>query len=296
MDTSHCSQPGILGAVPSVGRYLVFELRLGTDPRPALLRLSELLSPERIVVGLGLPLVLQVGAQVPGLRAFPALSGPGCSFPSTQGALWAFVAGSDPTEVHDRSRSVCAILGEEFVLREEVAAFQYRQGRDLTGYEDGTENPRDDKATAAAIVSGQGAGLDGSSFVAVQRYVHDHAGFARLTPEARDHAMGRRASDNEEIADAPASAHVKRTAQESFEPTAFMVRRSMPWGGVAEHGLYFVAYGESLDRFERMLTRMAGIEDGIVDALMGFSRALSGGYYWCPPIRDGRYDWSAIGV
>jgi Dyp-type peroxidase family len=114
--------------------------------------------------------------------------------------------------------------------------------------------------TAAAIVSGQGAGLDGSSFVAVQRYVHDHAGFARLTPEARDHAMGRRASDNEEIADAPASAHVKRTAQESFEPTAFMVRRSMPWGGVAEHGLYFVAYGESLDRFERMLTRMAGIE------------------------------------
>jgi hypothetical protein len=29
--------------------------------------------------------------------------------------------------------------------------------------------------------------------------------------------------------------------------------------------LYFVAYGESLDRFERVLRRMEGVEDGIVD-------------------------------
>jgi len=37
--------------------------------------------------------------------------------------------------------------------------------------------------------------------------------------------FGRRRDDNEEIADAPPSAHVKRTAQESFEPEAFVLRR-----------------------------------------------------------------------
>jgi putative iron-dependent peroxidase len=33
---------------------------------------------------------------------------------------------------------------------------------------------------------------------------------------------------------------------------------------------------------------MSGMEDGIVDALYSFSRLLNGGYYWCPPLKDGR--------
>jgi putative iron-dependent peroxidase len=97
--------------------------------------------------------------------------------------------------------------------------------------------------------------------------------------------------------DAPVTAHVKRTAQESFDPAAFIVRRSMPWGGTLEQGLYFVAYGESLDRFERILRRMAGLDDGTVDALLGFTRAVTGGYYWCPPVDEaGRLDWTALGI
>ena len=44
------------------------------------------------------------------------------------------------------------------------------------------------------------------------------------------------------------------------------------------------------------LRRMAGLDDGIVDALVGFSRPVSGGYYWCPPLRDGRLDLAALGL
>jgi putative iron-dependent peroxidase len=70
----------------------------------------------------------------------------------------------------------------------------------------------------------------------------------------------------------------------------------MPWGGAKEHGLYFVAYGRSFDAFERVLTRMAGVDDGVVDGLLHFTRAVSGGYYWCPPVKSGRLDWSALGL
>jgi putative iron-dependent peroxidase len=87
---------------------------------------------------------------------------------------------------------------------------------------------------------------------------------------------------------------VKRTAQESFDPPAFMVRRSMPWAGAQEEGLEFVAFVAALDGFERMMRRMAGLEDGIVDGLFTFSRAVTGGYYWCPPARGGRLDLSAL--
>jgi len=286
----------VLGALPAVGRFLVFDVRIGADPGPPLTSLREAFSPDRGVIGIGTPLAAALGRSVPGLRPFPALAGPACAFPSTQGAVWAFVPGQGESEVQDASVSILDALGDAFALREEVATFKYRDGRDLTGYLDGTANPVGVAAAEAAIVTGAGPGLDGSTYVGVQRYVHDLPRFRQLTPAGRNDVIGRRISDNAEIAEAPVSAHVKRTEQESFEPSGFMVRRSMPWGGLGQSGLYFVAYGESLDRFERSLRRMAGLDDGIVDALLGYTRALSGGYYWCPPVAGGRVDLSAVGL
>ena len=115
-----------------------------------------------------------------------------------------------------------------------------------------------------------------------------------LPQHERDDIMGRRLSDNEELDDAPESAHVKRTAQESFEPEAFIVRRSMPWTQGQDAGLMFLAFGRTLDAFEVQLRRMSGLEDGITDALYRFSRPLTGGYYWCPPRKDGLLDLSAL--
>jgi putative iron-dependent peroxidase len=205
------------------------------------------------------------------------------------------LGGDDRSEVHDAALAFLDANRATLALREEVSTFKYQGGKDLSGYEDGTENPTGDRAMEAAVVSGAGRGRDGASFVAAQRYLHDLDAFSRKTAEARDLVIGRRRADNEEIADAPPSAHVKRAAQESFDPPAFMVRRSMPWGGAREHGLYFVAYGRTLDAFERVLRRMAGEEDGVVDALLTFSRAASGGYYWCPPlVRGAELDLTAL--
>jgi putative iron-dependent peroxidase len=111
-----------------------------------------------------------------------------------------------------------------------------------------------------------------------------------------DLSIGRHRAGNEEIDDAPPSAHVKRTAQESFSPPAFVLRRSMPWASGLESGLVFVAFGRSLDAFEAQLRRMLGLEDGIVDALFRFTRPLTGAYYWCPPLADGRLDLRVLGI
>ena len=79
-------------------------------------------------------------------------------------------------------------------------------------------------------------------------------------------------------------------------PPAFMVRRSMPWQTAHQQGLEFIAYVESLDRFERVLRRMIGADDGIVDGLFTFSRPVTGGYYWCPPISGTRLNFSSLGI
>ena len=204
------------------------------------------------------------------------------------------MGGTDPGELLLALRAFSDLLGDGFRCEEEVLGFQFRGGRDLSGYEDGTENPKGDLAVRAAIAAGAGDALDGSSFVAAQRWVHDLRRLEHASQEERDHVIGRHHATNEELAEAPASAHVKRAAQESYNPPAFMVRRSMPWGDSREHGLYFVAYGSTLDPFERVLRRMAGLEDGVTDGLATFTRAVSGGYYWCPPVAEGKLDLRAL--
>jgi putative iron-dependent peroxidase len=288
-------QPAILTPAPALGRFLSLSLSPGSDPRATLDRLAGVHLDKTTVLGLGAPFVRALGTRLEHLRPFRALAGRGVFFPSTQGALWLSFGGDDAGALLMQARGLLALLGDAFRIDEDVLAFRHGAGRDLTGFEDGTENPKGPKAVEAAIVSGLGLGQDGGSYVSTQRWVHDLARFERLTANDRDLAIGRRRETNEEIADAPASAHVKRTAQESFDPPAFMVRRSMPYGSVTEHGLYFVAYASSLDPFERQLTRMAGLEeDGVVDALMQFSRAVSGGAYWCPPLEEGRLDLRAL--
>ena len=287
-------QTGILAPVPSSALVLTFGL--AGDAAEALARAREIPADPDLILGLGAPLVAGVGRSLDGLRAFPALAGPGCAFPSTQGALWARLSGGDPGVLLHRARELRASLGDALRLDEEVALFMYSGGRDLSGYEDGTENPQGDDAAAAAIVAGEGEGRDGGSFVSVQRWVHDLARFERMTEEARDSVIGRRRADNEELDDAPAFAHVKRSAQESFDPPAFLVRRSMPWGTASEHGLVFIAFAASLDPFERILRRMAGLDDGVTDGLLRFSRAVTGAHYWCPPVRGARHDLRAIGL
>jgi len=289
-------QPGILDHVPSAGRYLTFTMRPGGAFRAALAALVQFADGERIVVGVSLKLVTALGATIPGLLAAPSYDRPGATVPSTPGDLWCWLRDSDRGAILHLSRRISALLAPGFEVHQSLDAFKHGIGLDLTGYEDGTENPKGEAALAAAIVSGSGPGMDGSSFVAVQQWTHDFSKFDALGSEAQDRAIGRRRFDNVEIVAAPPSAHVKRTAQESFAPEAFLFRRSMPWVAGDRGGLMFVAFGHSFDAFAAQLARMAGVEDGVVDALFTFSQPVTGGYFWCPPWRHGRIKATLLGL
>jgi len=295
------AQPGILASTPRVGRYLSFSLAQSDAVRTALQRLAPLADGSRVVVGLGLDTVQALGASVPGLRAFPRWDTAAVTLPSTPTALWCWLRGDDAGDLVLASRQLAQAVAPAFALTQVLEGFRHGQGpnghgRDLTGYEDGTENPCDGEAEAAALVADGGTGLVGGSFAALQQWQHDWDAFERMPPSARDDMIGRRRSDNQELDDAPASAHVKRTAQESFDPEAFVLRRSMPWAEGMRSGLMFVAFGCTLDAFEAQLRRMAGLEDGVVDALFQMSRPVTGAYVWCPPLQDGRLDLRAVGL
>ena len=287
-------QQGILSPIPPTSRYLTFQAKHQGDIQTALRALGELADGDTLVVGIGKALLLQLAITKPALSNFPSYTYAGIQIPSTPADLWCWLRGDERGELLLRSQSLIDDLAQGFECVSIIDGFCHQQGRDLTGYEDGTENPVDDAAIAAAIVSGQGDGLDGGSFVAVQQWLHDMTTFKQMSGEAQDNMIGRRRSDNEELDDAPESAHVKRTAQESFSPEAFVVRRSMSWSEGQRGGLVFVSFGHSLQGFAAQLRRMVGLEDGITDGLFQFTRPITGAYFWCPPLKNGRLDFSAI--
>ena len=282
------AQAGIRADVPDHSCYLTFRLRSSCDAQALLPRLEELELGEDLVVGLGASLLSALGHPHPGLHAFPHFEHLGASTVSTPGALWCYLRGDDRGELLHARRALQKRFAGLLELEDVTEGFKFRGGHDLSGYEDGTENPEGEAAEAAAFVRGEGAAHDGSSFVAVQRWVHDFETFDAMSSQQQDLAIGRRLSDNEEIADAPPSAHVKRAAQEDFEPEAFMLRRSMPWTDPRGEGLVFIAFGRSTEAFEAVLRRMMGLDDGVRDSLFHFTRPVTGAYYWCPPSREGR--------
>ena len=289
-------QTGIVAGVTGHARYLNFSLMPDCDPREALKNLAHLADGESCVVGLGESLLHYLGVTIPGMRSFPASSASAIDVPSTPAALWCWLRGEDRGDLLHRSRAIEKAVSSSMLLVKMVDAYQHLDSRDLTGYEDGTENPEGDEALAAAFCSGKGAGMDGSSFVAVQQWLHDLDYVESLERDEMDNIIGRRLSDNEELDDAPRSAHVKRTAQEDFEPEAFVLRRSMPWSDEGGEGLVFVAFGHSLDAFEAQLKRMMGMDDGITDAIFRISQPVSGSYFWCPPVSGSTLDLSQLGI
>ena len=274
-------QPAILQAIPAHASYLTWTIRSGTDHstlQQTVRALSALTDGVRIVTGIGASLAQALALPVSGLQEFTAPAGSLVTIPAAPAALWIWLREDERGALVHQQLRIAAVLAPAFELQHQVSAFRYAEGRDLSGYEDGTENPQDDEALAVAVTEA------GGSFMAVQQWQHDFAALAAMAQPAKDHAIGRRLSDNEELDDAPESAHVKRTAQEDFEPPAFMLRRSMPWSEGMHGGLYFVAFARSYQAFEAQLCRMSGAEDGITDALFRFTQPLNTAYFWCPPL------------
>jgi len=289
-------QSGILEDVPAQSRYLTFSIVNKEQLAEAMARLTDTADGKSIVVGIGKQIADALDANVPGLIDFPEHKGSQIEVPATHAALWCWLRGSDQGELLHLSRKLIQLLEDALVCDSIIDGFRYDIGRDLTGYEDGTENPEGAEAITAAIYTSNDDALNGSSFVAVQQWVHDLDDFLTRPQDEQDETIGRRRSDNEEMDDAPETAHVKRAAQEDFDPEAFILRRSMPWADAAHEGLVFVAFGKNFDAFNAILTRMIGEDDGKVDALFSFTTPVSGSYFWCPPIFQGSLNLKALGL
>src|SRR6267142_1391616 len=182
---------------------------------------------------------------------------------------------------------IMARLGEAVSPLDEVHGFRYFDDRDLIGFVDGTENPTGQAAIDAAYVGAEDAVFAGGSYVIVQKYLHDLAGWNALSTEAQERIIGRTKLSDIELEDAvkPAYAHNALAKVVVDGKEIKIIRDNMPFGRAAEKefGTYFIGYARSPRTIEQMLENMfVGQPPGNYDRLLDFSVAKTGNLFFVP--------------
>jgi porphyrinogen peroxidase len=170
---------------------------------------------------------------------------------------------------------------------DEVQGFRYFDARDLIGFVDGTENPVEQEARDATLIGEEDAAFAAGSYVIVQKYLHDMAGWNALPTEVQERIIGRTKLSDIELDDAvkPSNAHNALTTIVENGQEQQILRDNMPFGrpSEGEFGTYFIGYSRSPRVTEQMLTNMfIGRPPGNYDRLLDFSRAVTGCLFFVP--------------
>ncbi len=291
------AQSGIFALGTGSHSYLEYDLLADADPLVAVQTIANLREPRSTTGGVNLVVGFRpsLWARVapadtpPDVADFDQpITGPdGFTMPATQHDLWLWVSGHAYDKVFDVTREATAALAAVATLASETAGWTYRENRDLTGFIDGTEDPSLTDAPEVALIPLDAPG-GGGSVLLVQRWTHDAAAFEALPIAQQERVIGRTKDASVELDEAvrgPQS-HVSRTVITVDGEERHIFRRNTPFGSASAHGTMFIGFSCEQSRLARMLARMAGVEDGVRDALTLYTAAVSGSYYFVPSVES----------
>ena len=223
------------------------------------------------------------------LSQFPAMSCEDRTAPTENYDLYIEIR-SDRADVnHIVGTKVCALLADSVELIEQVRAFRFLDGRDLTGFVDGTENPRGQHRRDIALLSDQqDADFSGGSFLHIQRYRHNLNLWNTLEVKDQEDVFARTKIDNDEYTteNKLPTSHIKRTNLKDEDGNSIeIMRQSMPYGDMKLQGLFFVSYCQSPKPFEKILNSMIyGDSAGNFDHLLKYTQAETGAAFFAPSL------------
>ncbi len=191
---------------------------------------------------------LQGTDSAPELKAFTPL-GKGAA-PATQRDLLIHIQSLRHDVNFSLAQAALTAFAGAVAIEEETHGFRWVEDRDLSGFVDGTENPQGEARQQEAII-------------------------------------GRTKQDNEELPgdQRPATSHLSRVDLKEAGKGLKILRQSLPYGTASgRHGLYFISYCHRLYNIEQQLLSMFGERDGKMDAMLRFTKPVSGSYFFAPSL------------
>ncbi len=226
---------------------------------------------------------LRGGDSAPELKAFTPL-GKGIA-PATQRDVLIHIQSLRHDVNFSLAQQALAAFAGALHVEDETHGFRWVEDRDLSGFVDGTENPQGEARQQVAIIA---EGPDaGGSYVFTQRWEHNLTLWNRMDVGKQEAIIGRTKVDNEELPGdrRPATSHLSRVDLKEEGKGLKILRQSLPYGTASgTHGLYFISYCHRLYNIEQQLLSMFGERDGKMDAMLRFTRPVTGSYFFAPSL------------
>ncbi|MCG9756752.1 Dyp-type peroxidase [Shewanella insulae] len=222
------------------------------------------------------------------LKPFPAMHADNRDAPAHEYDLFVHLRCDRYDILHLVANEVCQMFEDLVELVDEERGFQFMDTRDLTGFVDGTENPKGRHRQDVALVGDEDEAFRAGSYLHVQKFAHNLSKWNRLPQKKQEDIIGRTKIDNIEYAseDKPLTSHIKRVNLKDADGSSMeILRQSMPYGSMKEQGLMFISACRNSENFEKMLSSMIhGDGDGNHDHLMHFTQALTGSAFFVPSL------------
>lgn len=246
-------------------------------------------SPVNVVWAFGADCWARLDGDAPqGLRPFAGAGKGDTVAPATQRDMFIWFHGDNHSANFDAALAAHRALTAVAEPLLDKNGFFYWDSRDLSGFVDGTENPEGDEQKEVALIPDGEPGA-GGSYVFSQQWIHNLDAMHALSQADQEKMIGRTKVDSVELkGDAmPDNSHVSRSDVKVEGVGQKLYRRSVPYGGVTESGLYFLAFSRDIERYERILASMFGTSgDGVQDRLTEMSTPVTGSYWFAPSAEE----------
>jgi len=217
---------------------------------------------------------------------YTARSGKNGDLPATPGDIFLHCKCNNLGKLFDVCKNyICSFPEGAISEFEDIYGFDFRGGRDLSGFYDCRTNRCEEAHRRGLAIEVE----TGGSYALTQKWIHD---FCIIRPENKaqlEKYIGREMDRGGELAHKSNSSHISRMKggpELDKTPLYEIVRHSQNFGTLAtDAGQFFLAFTNNPGAFEWMLDRMvgAGFDDSCDDA-MKISHCVKGAYWYFPSI------------
>lgn len=269
-------------------------IRLQLARLPALVqRLSDQFSESNlsavIAIGVGYWDTLYVNQRPKDLQPLSALTVDDIDMPALPFDLLLQIRADRYDVLHLAAQQCFQLLNQHVELAEQIHAFRYMDGRDLTGFIDQPDAPKGRRKRELALIPEQQDPIfAGGSYLHFQRYRLDMSRWQQLTQQQQETIMGRRKIDGQRLALAQLdeNSHELKSSCVTVEGQHLpLLFQSMPYGQLKIQGMLHLGFSSDAKTYGRWLkTRMGQPGKQNYDLLLDFTQADCGAAFFAPSV------------
>lgn len=214
---------------------------------------------------------------------FVAKQGKTGGFPASGGDIFIHAKSNSQSKLFELTLKIISMLPADCLEKsKDLYSFKFKGCRDLSGFIDGTNNPKNPERKTVAVDA-----KTGGSFAITQQWVHKLNEIAKMETAEKEAFIGRKIKNSKELQNKISCSHVakmKGGTEFNKVPKFKIYRQSESYGTVhGPAGLFFIAFAKSTDNFESMLNAMVGKDgSGEDDCIFNMSQCISGNYWYFP--------------